>query len=289
MKKTLQQAPLVHALIHLRFSAAPDLSLISDDLKIKLHKLMIKEGFPEKIDSNVEMLKVAFNPATNQASRSPTTRQRTLFRAAGEMDIVELSATDLILKSTAYVSFEDFDKKFSNILVGCCELIPDLNQTLIKSVGLRYTDVIVPTASYELSDFIKNGMMPLSKSISSEKKHLHGLTMKAIETAPNQVLVINFEELETNMGRVHKVLPDTLFEPDNKCSLRITGQESWANVNSKTYGLLDIDHTHNFSNSPNFDLTVIKDSISELHDNASSVFWESITDSAKEAWGFKEN
>lgn len=67
MKKVLEQAPLVHALIHLRFTDVPSLISLQPDLVNKLHLRMIDEGFNEKIPSRAEIIEMQFDAATQQA------------------------------------------------------------------------------------------------------------------------------------------------------------------------------------------------------------------------------
>lgn len=118
----------------------------------------------------------------------------------------------------------------------------------------------------------------------NENKHVQGATLKVIETNPAQILVVNFEELRCNDGKVHKILPDNLIEPDPSCGLIIAGQQEWLNVSSETYGLLDVDHTHNFISSPKLEIELIESAANQLYKHASDVFWNIISEKAKEIW-----
>lgn len=286
MKKTLEKAPLVHALIHLRFAEVPSLKTIAPELINALHVRMIDEGFPEKIESKAEILEWNFDPASQQMRQRKLSNMRLLFRAPGEQEIVEISESSLILKSTTYRTFSEFYDKFHRLLLVCEETIPNLGKTLLKSVGLRYVDVVAPTGHSTLSDFVQGGIQP--PSIGDLGTHLQGHSLKAVKVAENQVLVINFEELATINKTVQKVLPDNLIEPDEKCGLVINGQQDWFNVESATYGILDIDHTYQFAQSPIFSSEQVESATSKLYQRASDIFWSVITDEAKRAWGYKE-
>ena len=288
MKRTLEKAPLVHTLIQLRFSEVPSLTSISTEMLKSLHMRMIDEGFQDKIQSQAEILDLVFDAATQQLRHHKQTKMRTLFRASGEFDIVEVSEASITLKSTNYKSFEDFYGKFRSLLTACITTIDGLNKALIKSVSLRYVDVIVPTNNSTLSNFVSPEVLPPTLNMITDLKHLQGGTQKVVETKPGQVLIVNFEELQCRDKCVHKVLPDNLMEPDPKCGLVINGQVEWLQVNSETYGILDVDHTHNFIGSPMFNIEQIESATNELYQHANEVFWGIITQEAKQAWGYKE-
>ncbi|MEL0605868.1 TIGR04255 family protein [Pseudoalteromonas undina] len=286
MKKVLEQAPLVHTLIHLKFADLPTLQPITEELQQTLHLRMMEEGFAEKIVSKADIAEWHYDNATQQMRHKKLSKERLLFRASGEKEIVEISESSIILKSTAYTTFSEFYDKFHRVLKGCIDLIPRLDSTLLKSVGLRYIDVIAPVGHSSLEDFVSSEIQP--PKLANLGKHLQGHSLKAMKVSENQVLVLNFEELPTVSKRIHKVLPDNLMEPDEKCGLIIDGQKEWLEVESETYGILDIDHTYHFERSPKFDLVEIKTATNMLYQLASDVFWQTITEKAKKAWGYKE-
>jgi uncharacterized protein (TIGR04255 family) len=288
MKRTLKNAPLVHAVLHLRFSEIPNLTSISPEMLKALHTRMIEEGFEEKISSHAEVIDMSFDPISQLMKHSKQTKTRTLFRAAGERDIFEISENAVVLKSTFYNTFNNFYGKFYKLLVGCTEIVGGLDKALLKSVALRYVDVIVPSEGNNLSDFVSPEILPPSLSMMDNAQHIQGITLKAIETAPGQILQVHFEELRCQERRIHKVLPDNLMEPDNKCGLVIDGQIDWLNVSSETYGILDVDHSHTFIGSPKFDIALIEKATKQLYQHSNDVFWGVISDEAKRTWNYME-
>lgn len=284
MKKVLEKAPLVHALIHLKFTEVPSFNA-NPELVDKLHHRMIDEGFNEKISSEANTIEVHFDVKNNQTRQKKIAKERLLFRAPGEKEIVEISESSIILKSTAYTSFEEFYETFHRVLIGCQEVVDGLEKSLLKSVGIRYVDVIVPSQGKDLSGFVNEGMRP--PQLVTKGKHLRGHSLKALEVDTNQILVVNFEELAIHDGKVSKVLPDNLIEPDPHCGLIIDGHEDWVKASCETYGILDIDHSYRFT-SPLFDLKLIEESTAKLYQQASDIFWDVISDTAKEKWGYKE-
>jgi uncharacterized protein (TIGR04255 family) len=289
MKKALTDAPLVQALIDLRFSEIPSLSSIPTDLIDKIHEAMIGVGFAEKIESKGQSVSIRFDQATQQATQEKTSVNRYLFRAAGERSIIELSKSSLIYKSTEYGTFEDFYKKFDEVLSSLVELVPTLNKSLLKRVGLRYIDVIVPDSGNTLEDLISDGLLaPKLNEPIDGYKHIHGLTSKVVEVDQNKMLRVALEELPVENRSIRKILPDELVEPDQNCGLVIKGQACWANTSSPTYGILDIDHTFNFEASPAFSIDSIREATSGLYNQSKDVFWSLIKQPALNIWGYKE-
>jgi|SRR5690554_2782879 len=286
MKKTLATAPLVHVLIHLRFSGVAALKNISPELQKTLHESMVGEGLAEEIVSEAEQVDFIFDPIAQQMRHKKTTLKRLLFRAEGEQEIVEVSDSSIIYKTTLYTGFDAFHRKFSTLLSVLLSVIPNLEKSLMKNVGLRYVDVLVPSDNYKLRDFVSPTVLP--PLFDNEGELLQARVLKVTKSEKNQVLVVSLEELPVHNNQVYKVLPDNLIEPDDKCALIISGQASWLKVTADSYGLLDIDHTYEFAGSPKFDETDINTAVVQLYKKSSEVFWQSLSEQAKEAWGYKE-
>ncbi|TPW22178.1 TIGR04255 family protein [Marinobacter nauticus] len=288
MKKVLDKPPLVHAVIHLRFSDVPALTAASPELLNSLHVSMIEEGFSEHIESQAELVDVMIDSATQQVRQRKESRKRYLYRAAGERDIFEITQNTVVLKTTDYKTFEKFSNTFKRLLCICSEVIVGLEKALLKSIGLRYVDVIAPSNGKELREFISEDILPANLRALDGRRHIHGFTAKQAETAPGQTIRVGFEELPCNERRVHKVLPDNLLEADNRCALLISGHNEWLNVSGETYGILDVDHIKNFIGSPKFSVESVVDSLAPLYDDANKVFWNAISADAKSAWGYRE-
>jgi uncharacterized protein (TIGR04255 family) len=288
MKKVLTHAPLVHAVIHLRFSDVPALTAVSPELFNDLHVKMIEEGFSESIESQAELVDVMIDSSTQQVKQRRQQRKRHLYRAAGEQDIFEISQNTIILKTTNYTTFEKFSGTFEKLLLVCLDTINGIEKALLKSVGLRYVDVIAPTSDKELRNFISEDILPANLTALDGKRHIHGFMVKQAETSPGQTLRVGFEELPCNDGKVHKVLPDDLLEADKRCALLIQGHQEWLKVSGETYGILDVDHIKNFIGSPVFSIKSVIDSLAPLYEDTNEVFWDAISDEAKESWGYEE-
>lgn len=280
MKKTLNKAPLVHAVIDLRFSLITELEEIETDLMKHLHPKMIEVGLIELIKSSAEEVEFMF--AKDNVKRNVTTRTRTLFRDKYQTSIVELTETSMKLKTTAYHTFEEFHDKFKKTLQAVNEVVANFPNILMKKVNLRYIDVIVPTNSYTLKDFVGSNLMP--PVFENNDKSIYGKTIKIMKVAKNQELAVFFEELLINQNQVTKVLPDDLIEFDRDCALKIKGHNYWSNVSSMSYGILDINNTFLFEDGTTIDLSLVNKAIATLYKESKKVFWNAITATAKNEW-----
>jgi len=288
MKRILAQAPLVHAVIHLRFSDVPALTAATPELLNELHVRMIEKGFSENIESQAELVDVMIDPATQQVRQRKQQRKRYLYRAAGEQDIFEISQNTIVLKTTNYSTFEKFSATFKDLLDICRDVIKGFEKSLLKSIGLRYVDIIAPSDGKQLREFISEDILPAHLEALEGRRHIHGFTVKQAETSPGQTIKVGFEELPSNDGKIQKVLPDNLMESDKRCALLIKGHREWLNVSGETYGILDVDHIKNFSGSPVFNIESVIASLEPLYVDANKVFWNAISEDAKRAWGYKE-
>lgn len=294
MKKILTNAPLVHAVINLTFTAIPGVLKKLEEKSAELHQEMINIGFQEKISSEANEVTISFDAATQKTVQSIVKNERILFRAAGETEVVELvispkqDISSIVIKTSSYDSFESFYKKFEEVLNVFVKVLPDLNNVLLKSVGLRYVDLIVPSENKNLNDFISSEVIPISLEMINKPQHQFGVSIKKALTDQNQQIMVAFEEVPVVNRSITKILPDQLIERDPKCGILIEGFESWSNVTSHSYGILDIDHVHSFLGSPKFDLNKIESKTSGLYEANSKVFWGVLSDTAKAAWGLQE-
>ncbi|MCO8085996.1 TIGR04255 family protein [Acinetobacter lwoffii] len=280
MKKSLVKAPLVHAVLDLKFAELPSLKNISEELENILHDKMIEIGFPEIIRSKIEGFDVKFDTVTQSVTQEKHNTKRLLFRAAGERSIVEISSSSIQLKATKYSSFEDFYRLFKDVILVVREF-SKLDKAVVKALELRYINVIVPVKEYNLSDFVIENY--LSPALFGEFKLLQGQKINVVETAVGQ-LIVNFAEIPTVERKVNQILPHDLMESDENCTLIIEGQTEWLNVISPTYGLLDIRHIHPFVGSPLFSIEKLDEKAQALYQDVSDVFWASLSEVALKEW-----
>ena len=289
-KQALEKAPLIHAVIQLRLTAIPEIENISKEDMSQLHKKMIDGGFPEKIIAKFDQVSINIDTSTQATTQTNNALTRYLFRSAGQKETIELfsinGTTSITLKSVSYTNFNEFYSKFDKLLSIYLDLFPNLDKALLKSIGLRYVDLIVPDRHSTLPKFVQDSVVPMSIATLNENKNLHGFSQRYVAMKSDSQLKVAFEEIPTGEHKnLTKILPDDLGEKDPTCGLMIQIQEEWTNIESPTYGILDIENIKEFQISPEIDLNDIQNVTNTLYENCSKVFWEVITDKAKETWG----
>lgn len=296
-KQLLEEAPLLLAIIHLEFSPLPALRSAPHELQAQLHECLVSIGFAELIAIPINETSINFAPNEAMQSVDVTSHLtsqyvRYLFRAAGERSMVELTHQRLILRATDYVRFEDFRDLFERILKAVTPVI-GLSNTLLKRVSLRYANLIVPTNGCTLDDFVEPFIRPAKlKMLEAEHRQgvnqVQGINQVIVATGANQQFDVKFEELPAIEGKVHRLLPEDLYELDPRAGLFIRTQDAWVKMTSPTYGILSMDHIHVYSQSPAFDITTIMGKLDGLYTDCKTVFWQTITSFAKERWNIIE-
>ncbi|MDH5300128.1 MAG: TIGR04255 family protein [Gammaproteobacteria bacterium] len=283
-KYILEKAPLVHAIIHLRFSKLPQ---IKEDQVDFMHRALMELGFPDYIPSRVFSLELDPSVDIKESMNVATGRRmetRHIFRAPGQTQLVRVTETDLILKATKYGGFEDFRDTFERVLEILEGAVDSFTKTALKWVGLRYVDLVVPSPnSSGLAEYVKPHVLP-NVLTGHNMIYTGGVSFSSAETGANQSLKLVFEEVATE-GRVTKVIPDNLIETDPNAVMLIQGYPWWANLTAKTYGIMDIDHQYAFADSPGYARDTVIKQINALHDVTSDVFWGSLTEKAENEWG----
>ncbi len=281
MARYLNKAPLVHVVIHLKYSQIPELTNPSNLINTSVHKEMVAIGFQEFIESKAET--VSFNLTDSKVSSSDNTF-RYVFRASGQRECVILSDQSLMLKTTNYTGFDDFRNKFGEILAGLNKAIPHLKTAILKSIGFRYSNLIVPGKNETLNDYLVDGTLPKNKILDTFGNKKNSVSQINALTNENQILRLFIEEILTQDNKVTKLLHENLIEPDPKAGLLIKNSDSWSNLSVSHYALLDIDHIYEFQASPLFDDKEIITRLSGLHTIGANTFWEMVTVNAKSKW-----
>jgi uncharacterized protein (TIGR04255 family) len=287
VKKILEKAPLVHTVIHLEISRCPELKLSNSEIEDAVQSRMIDLGFQDYIRSERRVFEISakFGEGNQPSAPKEIITPRRVFRSASQKELIEVSEGSIILKTTDYRTFEDLETKYFEILSALIETVGQTKKVFLKRIGLRYVDVIAPAPGSKLSDYIHEGMLPARLEMLPDATTLQGLMMSRSQTALGSEMTVGFEEIQPQEGKIRKVLPNNLMEPDNNCAVMIAGQSWWSNMEADTYGILDIDHIHFFQDNPIMDVELVKDKLSSLYRATSEVFWNSITPQAKSEWG----
>lgn len=277
----LTQAPLIHVVAQLHFSALPRWTSEERDA---LHREMIALGFPELVEASMDL--VEWSVSTDMAHeprRSSKQIPRLVFKGAGEHALVELREDQLILKTTDYDGHEAFLATWFEVLTVFSAVVPKFESLLLHRMSLRYVDLIVPKPGEVLRELVVDSLLPPDlPGLNAEP--LFGSTVKMVRTGEGRHLRVTFEEVVSQNERLTKVLPDDLAEHDSRCGLSIKAQPHWESLPVGSYGILDIEHVHTTRNKPALGSIDKAASFRRLYDKASHVFWSVVTEPAQKSW-----
>lgn len=287
-KKRLINAPLVLVQAQIHFSNLPSHGLGTEQELEGLHKSMINIGFAERIDS--EVVEIGFQFKLEGASdgygelkqQQKNNSKRLVFRGFGKTQSVELVSNRLTIKNTQYENYEKYSEEIAEILKVVTSNLSDLKNVLTKQVSIRYIDVILPSEDKKLSSYIKSSLLPFHPDFSQETV---GISHSIAKTGDNQFMVIMTEEVKASAtGLPGRWLPVDMLESDQQAALALSPYiDKYHQGNN--YGILNIDHRVDFSNTPEWETQTIMQRMDSLYSLSNQIFWDVITKTAEQEWG----
>lgn len=286
-KKRLQKAPLVYVQVQFSFTDLPSSKLGAEQELENLHNAMMDIGLADRIDSKVVEMGFHLNQDASkdgyfEVKQEKNDMARLIFRGFGNRRSVEFMRNRLIIKVTDYTCYEEFKEFAASILKIAEANLVALEKVLTKQVSLRYVDVILPSQTYELNNYIQPALLPFHPDFANQTV---GMSQSISVTGENQVMVLVMEEAQpTPSGFPGRWLPADLMEPDTRASLiLIPALESYCK--GKNYGIFSIDHQIDFPSTPKWNQNDTLQQLDSLYGLSSSTFWQAITDVAKQEWG----
>jgi uncharacterized protein (TIGR04255 family) len=184
---------------------------------------------------------------------------------AGHSSLV-VGEQSLALVTSAYTTFEDFAVRMEVLLRLVHEVVKISG---VERLGLRYVDLIEPTAEKPLSYFLESSVLGLS--LEKLGTRISSFSQTVMETSPNRKLIVRMTER-----------PGGLIIPPDLLSLQLklrkpTGLE-------QPFGILDLDHYAEFPETEDYDTAGVMDNLGELHDIVDQAFRKATTENAKLDW-----
>ncbi len=206
----------------------------------------------------------------------------TMHDAMGKVDVVEstdwvfadksghyslvVAEQSLAFVTSAYMTFEDFVGRMETLL----QLVHDVVKISgVERLGLRYVDLIEPTAEKPLSYFLESCVLGLS--LEELGKRITSFSQTVMETSPNRKLVVRTSER-----------PGGLVIPPDLLNLQLKLRKP--NALTHPFGVLDLDHYAEYSEPEDYDTTSVIGNLCELHDVVDQAFRKATTEEAKLEW-----
>jgi len=189
---------------------------------------------------------------------------RWIFSSKNNSTSVDVSINRLVFMTTDYNRFEDFSERISRVID---ILIQTVEPSLYTRIGLRYSDVVIPSENEELSELVSENTL-LPKCISKIGENINHRTETMVKTNEGN-LVFRSAHYLSNRTVIENVMSLPLkFEIDPQPSLRL---------------FLDFDHFWQNDESPeDFDKDSLLKKLNDLHGPTRQMFWNVTTDYARD-------
>ena len=184
---------------------------------------------------------------------------------AGQYSLV-VGEQSLALVTSAYTTFDDFAARMEALLQLVHEVVKISG---VERLGLRYVDLIEPTAEKPLSYFLESCVLGLS--LEELGKRITSFSQTVIETSPNRKLVVRSSER-----------PGGLIIPPDLLSLQLKLRKP--NTLEQPFGVLDLDHYAEYPEPEDYDTACVIENLGELHDVVDQAFRKATTKEAKLDW-----
>jgi uncharacterized protein (TIGR04255 family) len=253
-KRKLQKSPLIAVLTEVRF--APILTI--QDFIPTIQDRLRRSGFPGFNSSTVHQFQIGPNGQPSLQAVS-----RWVFTSQDNSQILSLTAEGISLQTTAYDDFEAFLLLVKDAVEVVSRVI---EPSYADRIGLRYVDAVLNVGE-SLSHYFNETVL----SFTAEQLGVISLLFSQHIAAKTEV-----GHLQIRMNQVENVplLPPDLITPE------------LANVavpREGVHAILDIDSSD--EGRSDFAWEAIEERLWTVHSYASSAFWKSITQEARDTWG----
>lgn len=249
----LAHSPLVFVLVQVRFPAVLKMSQHVPDIQDALRHA----GFTKYVEEQMQQL--IFGPELKTESE-----RRWLFASRNQLEAVLLTNDFVVYETTRYDVFETFLERFRGIL----EVIQgQVKVDYAEQIGLRYVDLIRPTASTPASGFLRESLRGITSDDLGVLRTRHQFVIQA-KTPHGDLFLKSFE----NSGK--KFLPPDLDATHLKFEAEPPAEE--------TFRVLDFDHI--YRGEVDFNPDALTERLWALHDQLSKAFRVAVTPEAIEHW-----
>jgi uncharacterized protein (TIGR04255 family) len=249
----LKKSPLVLVLCQVRFPAVLKMSQYVPDIQESLRHAKLTKYVEEQTEQ------LTLGPEIRTESE-----RRWLFANRNQREAALLTRDFVVYETTSYDVFETFVSRFREIL----EVVKtQVGIEYAEQVGLRYVDLIRPTADRPASSFLRESLRGLSSDELGVTGARHQFLMQA-KTPHGTLSLKSFE----NSGS--RFLPPDLDATHLKFDVEPSADE--------TFRIIDFDHI--FRGDVEFSADDLSDKLWALHDLSSKTFQCSVTPEAIEYW-----
>ncbi|MFV0448411.1 MAG: TIGR04255 family protein [Vibrio sp.] len=293
-KKGYEHAPLLMALIDIKFSSIPN--FYEDGKLIDVESSLRDIGFVEKVVENQQ--EFAFEIKHDQKSGqtvqmqkpavSGQAKQRWIFLDLERTTSVYLAQNGVSIKTTHYTTHEEFMETFNNVLLRISDVFETMLKGAVSQIGTRFLNLIVPLPGNDVSRYIDEAWLPNNTipEINGIESGIHSrLTMNYKTRQGN--LRVESNKFSPEPGVNISIIPNELSDnPDSALNIRELPWWPHQLDNQVSYLILDIDLNKKLRKL--FNVEEIMETLSDMRKVTKPAFEMCITDDARADWIIKE-
>lgn len=187
---------------------------------------------------------------------------------------VILQLTSIAYHTAEYTTYEAFSNELVDVLTKAQEAIPDM---FVKRIGLRYLDVIIPSAGESPNEFVDSTLRSDPGSLPGVKSH-QGMSLINCEMERGRMQVKYYLSGKTTPVETSLIPPD--LEP---FSLTMPTVIKKAQTKGHPLGILDTDRFIDALDQ-RYSVNVLTEQFREMHNDISLAFDQFTTDHAYKVW-----
>ncbi|MDN7129973.1 TIGR04255 family protein [Pseudidiomarina sp. 1APR75-15] len=280
-KQILDCSPLVMSIVEVKFSDVPH-SILADGIE-KFKTALFELGlsiFNEDDLNEIELNKHGSDEVEIKRSKS----KRWDFINLKRDTSVTLAKNQLMFRTTAYSTFDDFRFFWEDVLNACFSVFPSVKKAGLRRVGLRYMDLFMAEPSENIFDYINPAFLSeVQLNANSDSVS----TVQRVRKTNTGILKLVLEERIPEDSRVN-IFPAGVSDPEN-AALTVPLRGHWKKYDGSRYAVVDIDHFWQAGEELDaVNSEQIIDTTKSLYKDSSETFWSLLTDHAKHKWQHKE-
>ncbi len=238
MSGRFKKAPLIYMTSRIKTTPLPELT---KDQSALVQQVMLKNGLPEQVQSELRGFEMALQPQSNAAAPIPTSLIRTAYFSKDRMHCLLWDQQGFEWRTSKYTRFSEFCEKITKILHELCQVADALEYVPVQEIALSYADFIAPLSGRILADYFHSGnkILPINMLPASNDDY-HNLGSVEVEriVKPNQRIYVALEQLPTRDNKPIRFLPQKMIEFDEKLTMPLKLLDAWREIPTSHYAIL---------------------------------------------------
>ncbi|MEH6637675.1 MAG: TIGR04255 family protein [Porticoccaceae bacterium] len=287
MTRRLKIAPLIFVQVEMTWSPLPDPNVLNVDELTQFHRALQKLGFSQKQELEFTWQELSLSGADSALkSRSQI---RHIFSNPERDCQVEITREKVSIKQSRYAGFEALFTLAKDV-ISLLEAVEDIRNTGVGVVSIHYVDLFIPSKGRQLEEYVSSQLIPFSPALSNilaKQRTASSVILLEKSDAKIRDIAVRLNIYQADGGKMPIFVPVELQEQQQEAAMRLFLPEIDFDENVE-YGLMDIRHASKFVKQEKFGDVNKGEELRSLYQIASNVFWDILSEPAKEEWGYSD-